>query len=549
MSDIAEGLRAARAAYGRHDWKTARDGFRALSEEGALSTDDLTALADAAWWLGDIHESIPCWEEAHGRYLEEGRVEEACMTAVGLAVTYFLRGKDALGSGWMNRAARLLEDVPQCTAHGYIAYILDVESSFDRGRPDAGIDAARRVQEIGRRFDDPNLIAAGLSGEGRMLLKAAETRRGMGLLDEAMVYVLAGKLSPDWAGNIYCNVIAACHELGDLRRMSEWTDATEEWLRTLPAAVLFSGICRVHRVQILQIHGKWEHAEREAAKVCEELAGLSVANVAEAQYQIGEVRRLRGELAEADEAYRQANQLGRSPQPGLALLLLAQGDTAGAALSIGAALVAVPGNRLARARLCAAQLEIALSADDTQVARQACDELVEVAAVYSSSGLEAMAARAQGAVLLAEGRPEDALPVLRDACRRWRELDAPYETARTCVLLAETYQALGDSGTAAVELDAAAVVFDSLGATVDARHLGALRGRPVRPGGLTDREVEVLALVASGGSNREIAQTLFISQKTVERHLSNIFTKLDARSRTQAARYAFEHGLVTSRPD
>jgi DNA-binding NarL/FixJ family response regulator len=288
----------------------------------------------------------------------------------------------------------------------------------------------------------------------------------------------------------------------------------------------------------------WAQAEREAALVCQDLADLHVAGAAEGHYQLGELHRLRGDLAAAEAAYRRAHELDRDPQPGLALLRLAQGRAATASASIRAALTAVTHDRLARARLCAAQVEIALAAGDADTAGRACDELTRTASTYGSSGLEAAALQARGAVLLAGGRDEAALPTLRAACRRWLELDAPYDAARVRLLLAGTYQALGDADAAVRELDAAQVVFARLGATLDVREVAARRGRATLPGGLTGREAEVLALVAAGRSNREIAAVLVLSHKTVARHLSNIFAKLGVSSRTQAAAYAFEHGLA-----
>jgi DNA-binding NarL/FixJ family response regulator len=312
----------------------------------------------------------------------------------------------------------------------------------------------------------------------------------------------------------------------------------------MPAAGPFMGICRVHRAQILQLQGDWDEAEREAVRVCRELAHFDVGTVAEAHYQLGEVYRLRGRLADAEDAYRRAHGLGRDPQPGLALLRLAQGRADAAATSIQTALTGEERNRLVRARLCAALVEIALAIREIGVAWQAGDELMEIAGVYGSSGFEATALQARGAILFAEGQTAAALQTLRAACHCWQRLNAPYETARVRVLLARLYDALDDRDAAALELDAAAAVFDRLGAELDVKRVAALRDRPLPPGDLTEREVEVLAEVAAGKSNREVAAALFISEKTVARHLANIFTKLAVSSRTAAAAYAIEHGLT-----
>jgi DNA-binding CsgD family transcriptional regulator len=545
MENMAEVVRAARDAYGRRDWPGARDLFRRAGERGELSADDLYALGDAAWWLGRVDESVRAGEQAYRRYVDAGQQRQAAMAAIGVAVNLFLRGDDVVGSGWMSRAQRLLQDEPESIVHGYALYLLEVEAALEGPDLDAVIASTRRVRDIGQRHADPNLVAAGILGEGRALVKQGRVPDGMALLDEAMLAVLSGELDPEWAGNVYCHLMAACHELADIRRAGQWTEATARWLENLPAAVLFTGICRVHRSQVLQTRGAWEDAEREAARACEDLTDISVATAAEGHYQVGEIRRLRGDLAGAEESYRHAHRLGRDPQPGLALLRLAQGSVSAASTSIRSALAAETHDRLARARLCAAQVEIAVAAGDVEAARRASDELDGIVATYGSSGLEAAAAQARGAVLLAEGRSEAALRILRATCRRWQELDAPYHAAKVRLLLALAYQALDDADAAVLELDAAATVFDRLGATLDARTLAALRGRPTLPGGLTGREAEVLALVAAGKTNREVAASLGLSIKTVARHLSNIFTKLGVSTRTEAAAYAFAHRLTS----
>lgn len=280
--------------------------------------------------------------------------------------------------------------------------------------------------------------------------------------------------------------------------------------------------------------------------MCEDLAGIGVASVAEAHYQLGELRRLRGELRSAEEAYTRARELGRDPQPGMALLCLADGRVDGARVSIRVALHAVGSNRLARARLCAAQVEIGLAAGDLDVARRACAELEDTAAVFGTSGLEAAALHARGAVVLAEDRASEALPALRAACRGWNAVGAPYEVARACRLLGRAYEALGDRDAAAAELSAARESFRRLGATVDADEVAVLLGDRSAPAGLTAREVEVLCLVAEGRTNREVAAELVLSEKTIARHLSNIFAKLGVSTRTEASAFAFEHRLTGS---
>lgn len=543
MADATELLQEARAAFARRDWVRARDGFLAARTHGPLAGDDVYQLADAAWWLGLIDESLSAYEEAYRLYLHGALPRLAAVSAFMVGYVLSMRGEGAIGSGWISRAVRLLRDQPECLEQGFRVY-MDFEMAFQQGELDAALAAVRTIQEMGSRYKDPNLVALGILGEGRVLIKQGQVPRGMDLLDEAMLAAVSDDLDPSWAGNIYCHLMRACYELADVRRAGEWTQATARWCERFPAAGPFMGICRVHRAQVLQIHGGWEQAEQEATRVCREMAHFDVGTVAEAHYQVGEIRRLRGDLAGADEAFRQAHKLGHHLQPGLALLRLDQGRSDAALTSIKAALAGEARDRLARARLCTAQVEIALAVGEVETARQASDELNETARTYGSSGLEAAAHQARGAVLLAEGQAVEALQALRAACRCWQTLNAPYETARVRVLLARAYEVLADGDAATRELEAAEAEFTRLGAGRDARKVADLRRLPPLPAGLTEREAEVLALVAAGESNRAIAATLFISQKTVARHLSNIFAKIGVSSRTAAAAYAFEHGLA-----
>lgn len=536
-------IASAREAFSRADWRAAFDGFRAAGEHMELSADDSFELADSAWWLGEIEAALDAWQVAYRLYLQAGVGRRAAMAAMFVGVHSMQRGDSAAGSAWMARTRRLLEEEPEAAEHGYPLY-LDIFVAMGAGDTERAIEVARRMQALGQRFDDANLSAVGRVGEGRALIKQGLVSDGMGLLDEAMLAALSENLHPVWAGAIYCHLMDACRELAELRRAGEWTDAATRWCERLPEGALYRGICRIHRAQVLQARGEWDQAEREAARACTDVLRLNPGTVAEGHYEIGEIRRLRGDLAGAEEAFRRAHELGRDPQPGLALVRLAQGKPDVAATAISAALATGGPDRLASAQLWAAQVEIALAAGDLAVAQQASDHLAETASIYESSGLEAAARQARGAVLLAAGSAAEAGGVLRSACRLWQELAAMHNAARTRVLLAEAYRALGDEDAAQLELDAACAVFGRLGAKLDTRRVGELQGRSGLPGGLTEREAEVLRLVASGKSNRDIAALLFLSERTVHRHLSNIFTKVGVTSRTAAAAYAFEHDLL-----
>jgi len=533
-------LAAARAAFAARLWTGAHDGFFAARQESPLDADDLSALAAASWWLGLMDESLAVGEEAYERYLEASDHRRAAMRAFDIAYAYFLRGNETVGGGWVGRAQRLLSHEPDCPEQGYLLYFA-VETSLDGGQETMA--KARQVQDFGRRHADRNLVAAGIVAEGRVLIKLGRAQDGLALLDEGMLEASGEDMSPIWAGNIYCHLMAACYELGDIRRAAAWTQSTAEWCDRMAPAVLFKGICRVHRAQVMQIRGAWTQAQDEAERVCQDVAHIHVGIVAEGHYQIGEIRRLRGDHEGAQDAYHQGHHLGRDPQPGLALLRLAQGRPEAAATLIRTALAGVT-DRLARARLLAAQVEIAVAAGDPATASVAADELDAVASAYQSSGLQAAAKRSRGAVMLATGHTEEALSTLRAACSGWTELEAPYDCAKVRVLLARAYRQLGDIESSERELDSARSAFEVLGAELDAKEAGAER-RGTLPNGLTEREAEVLALVAAGSTNRQIADALLLSQKTVERHVSNIFTKLGVATRTAAARFAFDHKIAS----
>lgn len=543
MTGVAEELAVGRASFAARRWQDAHDNLQVAHATTALSAQDMHALAESAWWLGRLDKSTEAYAQAYRLYLNRAQPGDAAMCALMVCINSRLRGENALGAGWLSRLERLLDDVEESAAHAYPLY-LGIAAAMSRGELTEATEMAQRMRAAGKRFGDPTLVALGALFEGRIMVKLAQVSEGMALLDGAMLAALSDELPPLWTGAIYCSLLDACHELVDLRRAFEWTEATQRWCEALPGDTLYPGICRVHRAGVLQLRGSWSEAEQEAERACEEMLRVDVFTVAEGQYEIGEIRRFRGDLEGAEQAYRRAHEFGRDPQPGLALLRLAQRRTVPALASIRAALECETSDRLVRARLCAAQVEIALAAGDRETAGEAVGELEATAAAFTSPGLAAAARRARGSLLLADGLAADAVPVLRGAYRLWQDLDVPYEAARTRVLLAMACAALDDPEAAERELAAARASFQRLGAEPALREVDALSVSGARPGGLSAREAEVLRLVAAGLSNRNIARELVLSEKTVARHLSNIFAKLGVPSRAAATAYAFEHGLV-----
>ena len=521
---------AAQAA-GRRDWQAAYDLLAGL---GDRSAEDTQRLAEAAWWLGRMDESIRLYAEAYRQQLAAGDDQGAARAALLMAISSRLVGEPAQSEGWLGRCTRLLASMPEGAEHGYSLY-LRIAALLGSGDLDAALESARRMQDLGRRFSDPTLACLGMYYEGRTRIKQARVREGLAMLDEAMLAVLSDELAPLWTGAIYCGLMDACHELHDLRRAFEWTEATRRWCEPLPLTSLYPGICRVHRAQVLQTRGEWRRAEEEAMGACQDMVGVDVWAVADAYYEIAEIRRLRGDLAGAEAAYTQANECGRDPQPGFALLRLAQGRVDAAAAAIAAALAPEGGSRLGRAPLLVAQVEIALAAGDVTLAETSAQDVVGTAVDFDSAGLGAEGNRCRGAVLLAQGRPVEAMAALRMAFNVWQELDAPYDVARTRLLLADAYGALGDADAEARERSAATACF---------ARLGVVAAREGLPKGLTAREVEVVRLIAAGDSNRAIAEKLVLSQKTVARHVSNIFGKVGATSRSGVTAFAYDNGLM-----
>jgi ATP/maltotriose-dependent transcriptional regulator MalT len=526
-------------------WGAAFRHLSAADSAQPLQAVDLEALAASAHLIGKEAECAELLARAHRCFLAEESPRRAAQCAYRLGFSCLFNGELAQAAGWFARAERLLEDQGDCVEKGYL-FLPAGYRQVQTGEAVQAYATFERAATIGERFGDHDLTTLARQGQGRALIRQGQIARGVSLLDEAMVAVRAGDVTPIIAGNVYCSVLEACSEIFDLRRAREWTAALDEWCASQPDIVPYRNHCLVRRAEVLQLQGAWSEALREAKQACERLSQPAPKPaLGTALYRLAELHRLRGEFAEAEEAYRQASKWQRLPHPGLAQLRLGQGqiESANEAIRHVADEVKELG---ARAIVMDAYVEIALAAKDPAAARAAADELAKIATKLNAPIVGASADRAQGAVLLAEGDARAALTILRRALGVWRDLDAPYEAARVRVLIALACREVGNCDAAEIELRSAREIFEGLGAGPDLARLKLLVSTDIAGANspLTARETEVLKLVAAGSTNRKIAGTLKISEKTVARHLSNIFNKLDLSSRSGATAYAYEHGVV-----
>jgi DNA-binding CsgD family transcriptional regulator len=511
-----------------------------------LDGDELEQLGTTAYLTGRVGDAMAALQRAQQLHARQGDRRRAARSAFWLGFLLLGRGELAQGSGWLARARRLLEqEPPDCPEQGYLLVPAALEL-LGAGDHAAARATAARAAGIGRQAGEADLVALALFVQGAAAVTGGDVDQGLALLDEAMVAAIAGELSPPVTGLVYCGVIDVCQEVAELRRAREWTEALAAWCDSQPDLVTFTGQCLVHRAEILRLGGAWREAVEAARRAAERLAEAhDELAIGAASYQQAEAHRVLGELAAAEDAYQLASRWGREPQPGLALLRLAQGKPDAALQALPVALADEPAGRPRHARLLAAQVEVALAAGDRDAAGQAGRELDEIAGRLGTPALAAAAATAGGAVRLAEGDLPGALERLRAACATWQELRLPYETAQARTLYGTALRRAGIEEDALLELRAALAAFERLGAAGDAGRAAALLGgRDDLPRGLTAREAEVLRLVAAGRTNREVAAALVISEHTVARHVQNIFAKLDVSSRSAATAFAFEHGLA-----
>jgi ATP/maltotriose-dependent transcriptional regulator MalT len=541
---VADREERARGSFERRLWGDAFTDLSAAHREGELRAEDLERLAVCAYMVGRDDQCEEAWIAAHHAWLRRGEAERASRCAFWQALGLFFRGDMAPAMGWVARGERLLEDSRvDCVEQAWLRILKALPLLFE-GDAERVYPSFLEAAEIAERFRDSDATMFARLGRGYALILQGQVDEGTRLLDEVMVAVTADEVAPILAGIAYCQVIDLCQAVFDLRRAREWTEALTRWCDSQPDLVPFRGNCLVHRCEIFQLQGAWTDALDSARRACEWLAGPPAWDtLGSAYYQLAEIERLRGEFAQAQESYRKASLAGRDPEPGMSLLRLAQGR-------IDLALPAIRRARdeahdpIARSRLLPACVEVMLEAGDVGGARAAADELAGFAERFDAPYLNALAAHASGAVLLAEGDPQAALTTLRTAQRSWRDLGAPHHAARVRVLIGVACRELGDAASAELEFEAARGVLVELGAAPDLARLARLARWSGTEGLLSRRESEVLMLVAAGKTNRAIAAELFISEKTVARHVSNIFSKLGLSSRSEATAYAFKHGLV-----
>lgn len=536
MSGVTDHLVRGRAAYARSDWPACATALASANEGSALGAEDLRRLAVARFLVGDGEGSLRALARVHREALAEHDWTGAADAAFWHAWMLYVGGEHARAGGWLARACTVVEQHQVDPAVAALPSTLRARHLIETGQPEAALELAARAATTGQALGAPELHVMGLLAASMALIRLGRAPEALPRLDEVMATIEVGELAPTVAGLAYCAVIAACMSLHDIRRAAEWTAALSEWCATQSGLVPYRGQCLVHRTQIRTLEGAWAEAITEAAQACDLLTGPAVGD---GWYHLGELHRLRGDEEQAEACYRRANTAGRQPDPGLALLRLAQGrsDTAVAAMR---RLHDEPA-RLDRADVLAAYVEVMAAVGDVPAATAAARELREMADRLASDVLSGHAASAEGTAALAAGRPAEAIVCLRPALATFVDLRLPYLAARTHERLGAALELIGESDAASLERDAARAGFEALGAVPDLARLGT---PAAAPGGLTAREVEVIRLVATGRSNRAVADELVLSEKTVARHLSNIYTKLGITSRAAATAFAYDHHLV-----
>ena len=479
MSHVIDSLEAARTAAGNHAWREAYDAYSA-ADARELSPSDLERFADAAWLTGRLDQAIGLRERAYAGFSAAGETLDAARLALTLSWDQSARGAFAVSHGWFANAERLLEGEPESVVHGHLALTRAVNALWAEGDIAAAVEGFDEAADIAKRFGDRNIQVLSLTGKGRALIKMGEIEAGLALLDEGSAAAVCGELKPFYTGLVYCITISSCQDLGDYRRAAEWTEVANRWCDRLDVSG-FPGACRIHRAEIMRLSGDWLGAEKQAIEACEELHDFDRFITAGGYYEVGEIRRRRGDFAAAEEAFRISNEFGRPPQPGLALLRLAEGKIDAAVAGITRALDELE-DPLSRLRRLPAQIEIAVAAADLKTARAAAAELEQIVDSYKIGGhraaaFDATVHLAHGQIKLAEGDSEGATRCLRRARDGWHGVGAPYETAQARMLLGIALRREGDEHAATDELEAAEAVFERLGARLDQERAKELLGR------------------------------------------------------------------------
>ena len=528
-------------------WTEIYEQLSKANKKNVLQPKELEELALSAYLTGRDIESFQIMEQVHQGYMSLEKTEEAARCAFWLGLMLMIAGERARSNGWMARGERLVsnEQDPDCSERG-LFFIPKALGTLYSGQVDKAQNLFEKAVAIGEHFGDVDLIALGRLGRGQALIEKGYVTKGIKLLDETMILVETESVFPVVTGIIYCAVIETCRKVWDLKRAQEWTSALNRWCEAQPGIVPFRGQCLIRRAEIIQFQGEWQKALKETKVACELLTrppGETAAG--EAYYRQAELLRLLGDFKQAEASYHEAAKWSRNPQPGLALLRFAQGQNDLAATSIRNTLNETK-DRKRRSELLPAFVRIMIATEQSEEAHQATEELSSIAKAFDAPYLHGMSSYCLGAVLLSKGEIHLALEHLQKALKYWNTLDLPYESAQTRELKGIAYQKLNDKDNVTVHLAAAQWIFEQLEAKPDLERVNQLlsKKRQHDTRGLTLRELQVLSRLTSGKTNKFIAGELYISERTVDRHVSNIFNKLGVFSRTEATAFAFKHELV-----
>ena len=543
MTDLAT-LHRGRKSFEQRAWADSYRLLQAADRDAPLDAEDLERLATASYLMGREDESENFWERAHHAFLQRGDREGAARSACWLAVGLQLRGAMAPASGWFARAQRILDDGQiECVVRGFLLIPTAIQRIV-QGDPAAGDALFSQAAEIARRYGDRDLACKASQGRGRALIRLGRVREGVALLDEAMVAVIAGEVSPMLAGDAYCTVLEGCQEIFDLRRAYEWTTSLTRWCATQPDLVRYRGECLLYRSEVMQLRGRWQDAAQDAQDACELLTSRPAAGAA--FYRLGEIHRLRGEFAKAEAAYTRANERGRKPQPGLSLLRLTQGHVEAATAAIRNVLLDTRA-QTSRARILAAAVDILLTAGDLEQARAAAAELSRdrACARCPAPFRNVRACRRRGP----PGGRRCGRRVRRRSARPWRSggiSRCRTKRRNTCVLLAAICEQRGDQDGRRLELEAARRRFKQLDAAPWLARIAEQSERASSSANRLAQRTRDAGASADGGRQDESRdrRRAVHQRETVARHVSNIFDKVHVSSRTAAAAWAFHHNLT-----